>query len=351
MSTEKTKVKSTQEVFEAIGDEDLLSQIAEVRRIDTGSKPSKKRIIRKLVDEVQNAGFLKMLSILNQALLIKIGKTVCDKDEEHTRSKPVLTKRISDAFREMGAKDLLKSLSKKNLNGILKSLDLENEEGEAIDLILKECEEIGLENVLSSVSESTLVKCVNACGLKCLSHSMDVLLSTLMEQKIQKTKKQGKNSPNKAKQKTIQKGISDTDLTSYYTLNELREWMVENKVPNPTLPKLKSEVASYIIKFLNGEELPQPKPSTGRGGRKRKAPEPKLKTPSSSSSSSSESGSSEDSGSDSSSSESSKHKSKKDKKDDKKDKKDDKKEKTEEKKDKSDDSSDEGKGKKKQRTS
>jgi len=109
-------VKTPQEVFEAISDLELLQQIAEIRRIDTGSKPSKRRIIKKLVEEVQTAGFNKMLNILNQKLLIKIGKAVCDKDEEKTRSKSVLTKRISEAFHEMGAKDLLKSLTKKTFD-------------------------------------------------------------------------------------------------------------------------------------------------------------------------------------------------------------------------------------------
>jgi len=83
----------------------------------------------------------------------------------------------------------------------VKGLDLEGDEGEPIDLITKECEEIGLENVLSSIPDSVLVKCVAACGLRCVSHSMDVLLGTLMEQKNQKTKKYKKTSPSKHKPK------------------------------------------------------------------------------------------------------------------------------------------------------
>jgi len=157
------------------------------------------------------------------------------------------------------------------LKQIYKDLDipLPPEKKDYADNLIEEAYSMGVENVISSLTPDKMFEFAEACGLKVESHSVEVLIDSILHLKDHKaTKKDKKKDDEPSKKKpAMDKNISKVDLNAHYLRTDLVKYLDDNDLLNQGN---KTTLASRVYAHLQGEEVPKKKEKVARGGRKKK---------------------------------------------------------------------------------
>lgn len=256
--------KTPKEVFSACKDTELLTHMAISKHIEAEDK-SRKALVQELTDHVSSNG----LHILLKALKAKTLKTLAAKldwgDKKVPTQKGILAKKIYEAMQSK-PKKFLEERPAAELKEILTQLDVDipDNKKEYSDEILREADNMGLENLLSTQSVDKLKEFAKSCGLSVESSSISILIDSIMNQEdFEAPKREEKEKPSK-KKPNIDKNITKTDLMGHYTRDELVNFCADKDIIDHGK---KNELAERIVNFFEGKEIP--KKSEARRGKKK----------------------------------------------------------------------------------
>jgi len=258
--------KPPKEIFNACGNLELLQYIAEAKGVDAADK-SKKALVTELTNVVKSNG----LHILLKSLLVKTLKQLAEKldwgEKKAPTQKVTLAKKVFEAM-ESKPKKFLEEQPASLLKQLFKELDiaLPDNKKDYADKLLDEAQSMGVENLLSTLNPAKLFEFAEACGLKVESHSVDILIDSVLGLEDYKAPKKDKKNDEPSKKKpAIDKNISKVDLNSHYLRTDLAKYLDDHDLLNTGV---KSALASRVYAHLQGEDVPKKKEKGVRGRKK-----------------------------------------------------------------------------------
>jgi len=262
------------EIFKAIKDHDLLSDICESRLLieDDDSKKTSSQLVKMLSRECATIGLKKFLETLKLKQLQKIGANMEWDNDKVPSSKMILAKRIHEEMEKEGPKKFLEDVKYDVIEEIFVDMEIDKPSSKSkyADALIDETEVWGLEKVLMGLPVPKLKDIAEACGLKVESGSLDVLVDCIVKQENHKAAKKKSTKQEKVSKKKpdIKKGISKTDLNTHYYRQELLDYCKDHDL------KTTGNKKDFIARILaHVEDRPQPrlpkKPGTKRSKRKK----------------------------------------------------------------------------------
>jgi len=242
--------KTPKEVFSACKDTELLTHLAISKQIEAEDK-SRKALVQELSDHVSSNGLHIMLKALKAKTLKNLASKLDWGDKKVPSQKGILAKKIYESMQSK-PKKFLDERTPAELKEMLTELDIDypDNKKEYAETILREADNMGLENLLSTQSIDRLKEFAKSCGLTVESSSLSILIDSIMNQEdFEAPKKEEKEKISK-KKPALDKNITKTDLLAYYTRADLAKFCNDKDISDNGK---KSELGERIINFLKGK--------------------------------------------------------------------------------------------------
>jgi len=167
---------------------------------------------------------------------------------------------------------------KRILSDALEVEDVPDKKKDLIDALVHEIDSVGLETVLNTLPVDTLKSMVHTRKLKVHSDSKNILTDSLINDSNYTPPASKKAEKVSAKKPKIEKGVTKTDLNSWYYRKELSTWCEENKIKaSGTKRDLINRIEAHFAGTLKDSPKKGKKRKAG-GGRGKKRPAKKAKT-------------------------------------------------------------------------
>jgi len=262
--------KTPKEVFSACKDTELLTHLAISKQIEAEDK-SRKALVQELSDHVSSNGLHIMLKALKAKTLKNLASKLDWGDKKVPSQKGILAKKIYESMQSK-PKKFLDERTPAELKEMLTELDIDypDNKKEYAETILREADNMGLENLLSTQSIDRLKEFAKSCGLTVESSSLSILIDSIMNQEdFEAPKKEEKEKISK-KKPALDKNITKTDLLAYYTRADLAKFCNDKDISDNGK---KSELGERIINFFEGKDVPKKGETRRKKGKKSKSSE------------------------------------------------------------------------------